>query len=104
MKRKGGEKHNEGERSRAGGDPCGCCPKKRDLQEREGELFLEKIKGGSCNLTAALSHPFAELMCKARVLTAADVCKVLSLLHQKLSWCSPGADKKARACWCHVLQ
>lgn len=50
-----------GERSRAAGDPCGYCPTKHGLQEREGELVLEKLKGGSCNLTAALPHPFAEL-------------------------------------------
>lgn len=50
-----------GERSRAGGDLCRPCPKKHSPQEREDELLLEKTRGGSCNLTAALSHSFVEL-------------------------------------------
>ena len=52
-----------GESSRAGGDACRLCPKEHSPQEHEDELLLEKTKGGSCNLTAALSHSFIELRC-----------------------------------------
>jgi len=55
------EGKQRGESSRAGGDPCRPCPKKHSHQEHEDELLLEKIKGGSCNLTAALSDSLIEL-------------------------------------------
>lgn len=44
------------------------------------------------------------LVHKAHVVVVADVCKVLSLLHQKLSQCSSDAVKKPWAHCCRVLQ
>lgn len=52
-----------GESSKAGGDLCRPCPKKHSPQQHEDEPLLDKIKGGSCNLTAALPYSFIELRC-----------------------------------------